>query len=96
MKKGDKFRKLSATAREHYAVTALDAEAILAEAAKTAALGEHVHAVIFDRPVDLPRTEAAKTLKATLSEHGFDVEWQKRTILTGGFEKTAWTLVVRW
>lgn len=94
--KADGFRKVSAKAREDYAATVLNAEAILGEAAKAAALGEQVHAVMFDRPVDLPQTEAAKALKAIMARHGFNIEWQKRTIHSGGMEKPAWSLIVRW
>ena len=95
-KKADGFRNVSAKAREEYAATVLDAEAVLGEAAKAAALGEQAHVVLFDRPVDLPQTEAAKALKAKLTEHGFNVEWQKRAVVAGGFEKIAWTLIIRW
>ena len=95
-KKADGFRKESAAAREEYAAAALDADTILGEAAKAAALGEQAHAIVFDRPVDLPQTEAAKGLKGLLLQHGFAVEWQKRTAMTGGMEKTLWTLIIRW
>lgn len=96
VKKADGFRKESAKAREAYAKTALNAETILGEAAKAAALGEQAHAIMFDRPVDLPRTEAAESLKALLLPHGFAVEWEKRTAIMGGMEKTFWTLIIRW
>lgn len=95
-KKADGFRDISAKAREEYAVTVLDANTILAEASKAAANGEQAHAVVFDRPVDLPQTEAGKALKTLLQEHGFTVEWNKRTIVVGGMEKAAWTLILRW
>lgn len=96
VKKADGFRKESIAAREEYAATALDADTILGEAAKAAALGEQVHATVFDRPIDLPQTDAAKALKALLLQHGFAVEWQKRTAMMGGMEKILWTLIIRW
>lgn len=95
-KKADGFRAASAKAREGYAAVVLDANTILADASEAAANGEQAHAVVFDKPVDLPQTEAGKALKTLLQEHGFTVEWNKRAIVVGGMEKAAWTLIVRW
>ena len=95
-KKADGFRDISAKAREEYAASILNASALLGEASKSAALGETAHAFPFERPVDLPQTDAAKALKADLTGHGFAVEWNKRSVTVGGMEKTAWTLIIRW
>lgn len=96
VKKADGFRAISAKAREEYAATVLDANTILADASEAAANGEQAYAVVFDKPVDLPQTEAGKVLKTLLQEQGFTVEWNKRTLVVGGMEKAAWTLILRW
>lgn len=96
MKKADGFRDISAKAREEYAASILNASALLGEAAKSAAQGETAHAFPFERPVDLPQTDTAKALKVELTGHGFTVEWNKRSVVVGGMEKTAWTLILRW
>lgn len=95
-KKADGFRNISAKAREEYAASILDATTLLGEAAKSAAQGETAHAFLFDRPVDLPRTGAAKALQSELVALGFAVEWNKRPVIAGGMEKAAWALIVRW
>lgn len=95
-KKADGFRDVSAKGLEDYALAVLDASTLLGEAAKSAAQGETAHAFSFERPVDLPRTDAAKALQSELAGQGFTVEWNKRPVIAGGMEKTAWTLIVRW
>lgn len=95
-KKVDGFRTVSTDEREKYAAAALDVQTILGEAAKSAAQGEQAHAVIFDRPVNMPQTEAAKALKTVLLKEGFAMEWLKRSAMLGGMEKELWTLIVRW
>ncbi|WP_176454370.1 hypothetical protein [Sinorhizobium fredii] len=96
MSKAEAFRQLSVDALEEYARAVLDPKTILDEAAKSAAQGECMHAVAIDRPLELSQTDAGKKFAATMQEHGFRLEWAKRSVIVGAVEKIAWTLIVRW
>lgn len=100
MRRAEKLRQLSLTAREAKAAELLNIDAVLTLIAKAASQGAETLRLTVDIPADIRDTSAAKTFDKTLKREGFSLTWESRAIPgkhnQTGADLTVFDPVIKW